>query len=197
MKQSLRNIGNIIVEPSTAFSELKAQPKWGIAFVVFYLVSIFIGWALMPYSEILIDAGLSKNDLQSEQLQAAKNVAQIMKHIGIFIFPLFAVLGFIISSAILKLAARMLAKNETLEFKSIYAAIVHISLIGCIIQVVNAALLLVFRNPESVKSVIDLKMIPGPASFLYFHWERKIANLSELYQSAKLMGHRGNRTRTR
>lgn len=161
MKQSVENIGNIIAEPSTAFSALKSQPRWGIAFIVFYLVSILIGWAMMPYSEVLIDIELTKNDLQSEQLEAAKNVAQIMKNVGVFIFPLFALLGFIIGSAILKLAARILVKNEALEFKSIYAAIVHISLIGCLIQLVNAALLLVFRNPGSVKSAIDLKMIPG------------------------------------
>ena len=161
MKQSVENIGNIIAEPSTAFSALKSQPRWGIAFIVFYLVSILIGWAVMPYSEILIDVELAKNDLQSEQLEAAKNMAQIMKSVGVFILPLFMVLWFIISSAILKLAARALVKNEALEFKLIYAAIVHISLIGCLIQLVNAALLLVFRNPESVKSAIDLKMIPG------------------------------------
>ena len=161
MKQSVENIGNIIAEPSATFSELKSQPRWGIAFIVFYVVSILIGWALMPYSETLIDIELAKNDLQSEQLEAAKNVAQIMKNVGVFIFPLAALLGFIIGSAILKLAARVLVKNEALEFRSIYAAIVHISLIGCLIQLVNAALLLVFRNPESVKSAIDLKMIPG------------------------------------
>ena len=161
MKQSIENIGNIIAEPSAAFSALKSQPRWGIAFIVFYVVSILIGWAMMPYSETLIDIELAKNDLQSEQLEAAKNVAQIMKNVGIFIFPLFALLGFIIGSAILKLAARVLVKNEALEFKSIYAAIIHISLIGCLIQLVNAALLLVFRNPEGVKSAIDLKMIPG------------------------------------
>ncbi len=161
MKQSVENIGNIIAEPSTAFSALKSQPRWGIAFVVFYVVSILIGWAMMPYSETLIDIELAKNDLQSEQLEAAKNVAQIMKNVGVFIFPLVALLGFIIGSALLKLAARVLVKNEALEFRSIYAAIVHISLIGCLIQLVNAALLLVFRNPESVKSAIDLKMIPG------------------------------------
>ena len=161
MKQGVENIGNIIAEPSALFSELKSQPRWGIAFIAFYLVSILIGWAMMPYSETLIDIELAKNDLQSEELEATKNVAQIMKNVGVFIFPLLALLGFIIGSAILKLAARVLVKDEALEFKSIYAAIVHISLIGCLIQLVNAALLLVFGNPESVKSAIDLKMIPG------------------------------------
>ena len=161
MKESLQNIGNIIAEPSAAFSELKSQPRWGIAFVVFYLFSILIGWAVMPYTATLIDVGLAKNNLQGDAVEAARNVAQVMKSIGIFLYPLFAVLGFIIGSALLRLAARFFVKDETLKFGHIYAAVVHLSLINCIIQLVNAALLLVFRNPESVKSAIDMKMVPG------------------------------------
>ena len=161
MTQSLQNIGNVITEPSAAFSELKSEPRWGIAFIVFYLVSVLIGWALMPYTAVLIDQQFAKSDVPIESLETAKNVAHIMKNVIVFAAPLFALLGFLIGCAILKLVSKALIKHEVLEFKTIYAAIVHISLIGCLIQLVNAALLLVFRNPESVKSAIDLKMIPG------------------------------------
>lgn len=161
MKESFQNIGNIIAEPSTAFSDLKSEPRWGVAFIVFYLFSLLIGWALMPYTGALIDLSLTQGDLQAEEFEAARNVAQIMKSIGVFFFPLFAILGFVVGSAILKLAARFLVQDETLKFRHIYAAVVHISLISCIIQLVNAALLLVFRSPEVIKGAIDLKMIPG------------------------------------
>lgn len=161
MKESLQNIGNIIAEPSTAFSDLKSEPRWGVAFIVFYLFSILIGWAVMPYTAALIDLSLTQGNLQAEEFEAARNVAQIMKDIGVFFFPFFAILGFVVGSAILKLAARFLVKDETLKFRHIYAAVVHISLISCIIQLVNAALLLVFRSPEVVKGAIDFKMIPG------------------------------------
>ena len=161
MKESLQNIGNIFTEPSAAFSELKSEPRWGIAFVVFYLLAVLTGWAIMPYTEALIDAGLAENNLQGDQLEAAQRVTQVIKSLGVFFFPLFAVIGFIIYSAILRLAARFFVKNETLTFRHIYAAVIHISLINCIIQIVNALLLLIFRTPESVSSAIDLKMIPG------------------------------------
>ena len=151
MKESLRNIGNIIAEPGAAFSQLKSQPRWGIAFVVFYLFSILIGWAVMPYTATLIDVGLAKNDLQGDAVEAARNVTQVMKSIGVFIYPLFAVLGFIIGSTLLRLAARFLVKDETLKFGHIYAAVVHLSLINCIIQLVNAALLLVLAILKALK----------------------------------------------
>lgn len=161
MKESLQNIGDLIAEPSTAFSRLKSQPRWGIAFIAFYLLSVLITWAILPYSEALSAAQLTKSDLQPGQLEAAENIGQIFKGIGIFVGPIFALLVFVITGAVLKLAARFLTKNGSLEFRHIYAAIVHISLIGCLIQLVNAALLLVFRDIEGVKNAVDLKMIPG------------------------------------
>ena len=84
--------------------------------------------------------------MQPEQIEAAGNMSHIFQSIGIFIGPIFAILGFIIISALLRLAARFFAKNDTLRFRHIYAVVVHISLIGCVIQLVNTALLLVFRE---------------------------------------------------
>ena len=161
MKESLQNIGDLIAEPSAAFSRLKLQPRSGIAFIVFYLFVVLIGWAVLPYSETLTTAQLVEGGLQPEQIEAAGNIGQIFKSIGIFIGPIFAILGFIIISALLRLAARFLVVDDTLRFRHIYAVVVHISLIGCVIQLVNAALLLVFRDIEGIKSAVDLKMIPG------------------------------------
>ena len=161
MKESLQNIGDLVAEPSATFSRLKSQPRSGVVFVIFYLFSVLIGWAVMPYTEAMIDASLSRNNLQTEELEAAESIAQIFKNIGIFIFPIFAILGFIISGALLKLGARYLLRNETLRFRHIYAAVIHVALINCVIQLVNTALLLVFRDASDVKSVADFKMIPG------------------------------------
>ena len=161
MKESLQNIGDLIAEPSAAFSRLKLQPRSGIAFIGFYLFSVLIGWAVLPYTKVLSAAQLVKRGIQPEQLESAGNIGQIFESIGIFIGPIFAIVVFVIISAVFKLAARFLVEGDTLGFRHIYAAVVHISLIGCIIQLVNAALLLVFKDVEGVKSAADLKMIPG------------------------------------
>ena len=161
MKESLQNIGDLIAEPSSTFERLKSSPRSGIAFVFFYLFTVLIAWAVMPYSDALTTAQLTKRGLPAAQLEAAGNIAEIFKSIGIFIGPIFAILGFIVSSALLRLAARFFAKNDALRFRHIYAAVVHISLIGCLIQLVNAALLLVFRSVGDVNRATDLKMIPG------------------------------------
>ena len=161
MKESLQNIGDLVAEPESTFTRLKSRPRSGVAFIIFYLFSVLIGWAVMPYTEAIIDASFSRGDLQAEELEAAENVAQIFKNIGIFIFPIFAILGFVIGSTLLRLAARFLVKNDALRFRHIYATVIHVSLIGCLIQLVNTAILLVFRDIGDVKSAADLKMIPG------------------------------------
>ncbi|MCY4570989.1 MAG: YIP1 family protein [Candidatus Poribacteria bacterium] len=161
MKESLQNIGDLIAEPSAAFSRLKSQPRSGIAFIVFYLFSVLIGWAILPYTKVLSTAQLVKQGLQPGQLEAAGNIGQIFESIGIFIGPIFAIVMFVIISAVLKLAARFLVEDDMLGFRHIYAAVVHIALIGCLIQLVNTALLLVFKDIEGIKSAAELKMIPG------------------------------------
>ena len=158
MKESLQNIGDLIVQPSETFARLKSQPRSGIAFIIFYLLSVFMLWAAAPYMQQLMSEQLEQSNAPSGQLQT---VSQIMGALIIFLGPLFAILGFIISSALLRLGARFLLKNETLRFRHICAAVLHISLIGCLIQLVNTALLFVFRDVADVKSTVDFKMIPG------------------------------------
>ena len=158
MKESLQNIGNIIAEPSAAFLKLKSQPRWGIAFLIFYLFSVLLLWAIAPYTQQVMSGQMEQSDAPSEQLQT---MAQVMGVLIIFLGPVFAILWFIVSSALLKLGARFFLKNETLRFRHIYAAVLHISLISCVIQLVNTALLLIFKDVGDVKSQIDFKMIPG------------------------------------
>lgn len=161
MKESLRNIGELIAEPSAAFERIRTEPKWGVAFLVFYLFNVLIGWATAPYIQALIAEGMSQtNNMSQEQRQAAEMMVGIMTRVGLFLLPLFAVLWFVISSAIFKLAAR-LGNNENLTFRHIFAAVVHISLLGCVINLINTALLLVFRDVADVKNAAAMRLLPG------------------------------------
>ena len=158
MKESLQNVGNLIAEPSAAFSRLKSQPRSGIAFIIFYLFSVLLLWAVAPYTQQVMSGQMEQSDAPSGQLQT---MAQVMGVLIIFLGPVFAILWFVVSSALLKLGARFLLKNETLRFRHIYAAVLHISLISCLIQLLNTALLLIFRDVGDVESQADFKMIPG------------------------------------
>lgn len=161
MNESFQNIGDLIAEPSATFARLKSEARWGVAFVVFCVFAIALTWAVAPYTAHLMSEQLAQTDLSPEEAAIAERVQSFTQTFFIFLAPIGGIVGFIVISALLTLAARFLVKNDALKFKHIYAAVVHISLIGSVIQLVNTALLLVFRNVEEVTIAIDMKMIPG------------------------------------
>ena len=160
MNASLQTIGELVAEPSAAFERIKTEPKWGTAFIVFYLFSVLLGWAVAPYSAALIAEGMAQTEMSQQQRQAAETMTGVFKTVGTVLWPVFGLLWFVISSALFKLAAR-LGNNDALTFRHIFAAVVHISLLGCVINLVNTALLLVFRDVADVKNAADMSMLPG------------------------------------
>lgn len=158
MKDSLQNIADILAEPSAAFTRLKSEPKWGLAIVIFCLFSVGIAWAMFPFTAQMMDQKLMEEGVPAEQIEIAKKFAQIFTPIASLIAP---IIWFFVISAILTLVTRLLAINDAIKFKHIYAAIVHASLISILIVLVNTALLVVFRDVETIKNITDMKIIPG------------------------------------
>ncbi len=158
MKASLQNIADILAEPSAAFTRLKSEPKWLLAMVIFCLFSVGIAWAMFPFTAQMMDEKMVEEGVPAEQIEIAKKVARISTPIGALVAPIIWLLAI---SVILTLTARLLGLNDAIKYKHIYAAIVHTSLISILIVLFNTALLVVFRDVEDVKSVADMKMIPG------------------------------------
>lgn len=158
MKESWRNIGDLIAEPTAAFTRLKSEPRYGLPVIVFYVFNVLLLWALMPYTGKLMSDAAATQGATPAQFQ---NFAHIMQWVIVFLGPIIALLALMLISVILRGVVRVLLKNETLKFKHIYAANLHIALISCIIQLVNTALLLVFKDVADVSNRADLKMIPG------------------------------------
>ena len=158
MKDSLQNIADILAEPSAAFVRLKSEPKWLLAMVIFCLFSVGIAWTMFPFTAQMMNQKMMEEGVLSEQIEIAITVAQIVTPIASFVAP---IIWFLAISAILTLAVRLLGLNDAIKFKHIYAAIVHTSLISILIVLVNTALLVVFRDVGDIKSIADMKIIPG------------------------------------
>ena len=158
MKNSLQNIADILAEPSAAFARLKSEPKWLLAMVIFCLFAVGIAWATLPFTDQIIHQQMTEAGVPSDQIEISIKIARIFALIGSLVAPIIWLLAI---GAILTLAARLLAINDAIKFKHIFAAVVHTSLISFLIALVNTALLVVFRDVEDIKSVADMKMIPG------------------------------------
>ena len=158
MENSLQNIADILAEPSAAFARLKSEPKWLLAMVIFCLFSIGIAWAMFSFTEQIMHQKMTETEMSSDQIEIAIKIGRIFALIGSLIAPIIWLLAI---SAILTLAARLLAINDAIKFKHIFAAVVHTSLISILIVLVNTALVVVFKDLEDIKSATDMKMIPG------------------------------------
>ena len=158
MKDSLQNIADILAEPSAAFARLKSEPKWLLAMVIFCLFSVGITWVTYPFTAQIMSQKMMEEGAPPEGIEIAIKIAQIFTLIASLVAP---IIWFLAISAILTLAERILAIDDAIKFKHIYAAIVHTSLISLLIVLANTALLVVFRDVEAIKSAADMKMIPG------------------------------------
>ena len=158
MKASLQNIVDILAEPSAAFVRLKSEPKWLLAMVIFCLLSAGIAWAMLPFTEQIMHQAMMDAGVPAAQIEISIKIGQISGLIGSVVAP---IIWLLVVSAILTLAGRLLGLNNAIRFKHMYAAVVHTSLISFLIALGNTALLVVFRDAAAIKSVADMKMIPG------------------------------------
>ena len=158
MKNSLQNIVDILAEPRAAFVRLKSEPKWGLAIVILCLFSVGIAWAMFPFTTQMMSQKMMEAGVPAEGIEISTKIGQIFGLIGALVAPIIWLLAV---SAILTLAGRLLAIDDAIRFKHIFAAVVHTSLISFLIALANTALLAVFTDVEDIKNAADMKMIPG------------------------------------
>ena len=155
MKQSLQNIIDLIMNPKAAFTRLKYEPKWIIAFTIYCIFFFLLAWALMPYTQKLFAARTV------DTLSYSKTLSLIVITI---ISMVYTILMAILLSVILTIIAKIakIAKIEsTIKFKHIYAAFCHLMLIRIMTFFVNAGLLPVFKDIEDIHTTLDARVVPG------------------------------------
>lgn len=152
MKESWRNLSELITNPSAMFARLKFNPKWVLAFVVFCLLSLGLGWAVAPFTQQLLTLRAIKSSVPNK----IPSVASIM-----IMALVVTVLWCVVLSVLLTVAARIFKMDRAVRFKHIYAGFVHTSLIRTLIFFVNVGVLPIFRRVEDIKTVADTRMIPG------------------------------------
>ena len=152
MKESWQNLSELITNPSATFERLKLDPKWLIAFVVFCLFSLGIGWAVAPFTQRLLTLRAIKNAVPNE----------IPSFVSVMVMALvWAVLWCVVLSVLLTVAARIFGVDRAVKFKHIYAGTLHASLIRSLILLVNLGTLPIFRRVEDIQTVMDTRMLPG------------------------------------
>ena len=158
MKESWQNLIDLIVNPKAAFTRLKSKPKWGVAFLVFCFLVVWLAWMVFPFTRQLLNPSDASRLAGLELLGSTRAASMVLVAVSGIILGLLCAVVF---SAILTVVSRVFKVNEALKFKHIYAAWWHTILINPLVFFINIAFLPVFRRVEDIEALIDLRVIPG------------------------------------
>ncbi len=158
MRESWRNLIDLIANPKATFTRLKSRPKWGVAFLVFCILVVWLAWMVYPFTQRFLNPRYVSRFADIQLLGSTRATAMVFVAVsGIILGMLCAV----VFSTIFIVVSRVFKLNEALKFKHFFAAWWHSILINPSVFFINIAFLPVFRRVEDIETVVDLRIIPG------------------------------------
>ena len=158
MKESWRNLIDLIANPRATFTRLKSKPKWGVAFVVFCFLVVLLAWMVFPFTRRFINPQYASSLASIELLGSTKVASMVLVAVSGIVLGVLCAVVFSIG---LTVVSRVFKVNEVLKFKHILAAWWHTILINPLVFFINIAFLPVFRHLEDIETVVDIRIIPG------------------------------------
>ena len=158
MKESWRNLIDLIANPKVTFTRLKSKPKWGLAFFAFCFLVVVLAWIVFPFTQKFINPQYASNLADVELFGSTKAASMVFVAVSGIILGVLCAVVFSIG---LILVSRVFRVNEALKFKHIFAAWWHTILINPLVFFINIAFLPIFRDLEDIETVVDMRVIPG------------------------------------
>lgn len=161
MKRTLKIIGDIFGAPSEAFAKIKKQPNWGTVFVITALVSIGIAWAISPFSQQISHVKILESGLDEAQIERTRGMTERFSFVWPLLTPVTLLIKWLVFAGLLYLGAHLLGGRRDMKFKPMLAVVSHTEIILVFSNLINAAVLLCFKDVSDIRESIDLQMIPG------------------------------------
>ena len=158
MKESWRNLIDLIANPKATFTRLKSKPKWGLAFFAFCFLVVVLAWIVFPFTQKFLNPQYASRFADVELFGSTKAAAMVFVAVSGIILGVLCAVVFSIG---LILVSRVFKVNASLKFKHIFAAWWHTILINPLVFFINIAFLPVFRDLEDIETVVDMRVIPG------------------------------------
>ena len=158
MKESWRNLIDLIANPKATFTRLKSKPKWGLAFFAFCFLVVVLAWIVFPFTQKFLNPQYASNLADVELFGSTKAAAMVFVAVSGIILGVLCAVVFSIG---LILVSRVFKVNASLKFKHIFAAWWHTILINPLVFFINIAFLPVFRDLEDIETVVDMRVILG------------------------------------
>lgn len=162
MKRTLKSIGDIFGAPSEAFAEIKKQPNWGTVFVITALVSIGIAWAISPFSQQISHVKILESGLDEAQIERTRGMTERFSCVWPLLTPVTLLIKWLVFAGLLYLGAHLLGGRRDMKFKPMLAVVSHTEIILVFSNLINAAVLLCFKDVSDIRESIDRDALPTP-----------------------------------
>ena len=158
IKRTLRIIRDVFAAPSEAFTEIKQHPTCFLMFLLLSVVSTGSGWAVVPY---YMHLEILEFGMEASKMPQVQVIAELWLSTVFFLPPLPLLIKCLIFAGFLYVGVRFLGNTQSLTFKTMFAVVVYSELILVCAALINAVLLVCFKEMSDIQDAIDYQMIPS------------------------------------
>lgn len=151
----MKNLKNLILEPSKLFQSLKDNPSWLMPFIIVSVVGIILAILMQPAHVHLSTIRLQET-LSPDQVDAALQRAKRLGLMGLSLLPFITLIRWAIIGGLILIIAGLF--TEKLNFKQSFSIISYTNLIVLLGSAVNTGAVYL-KGVESISSPYDLWLI--------------------------------------
>lgn len=161
ISEQFSRLTGIVFSSSKTFEELNNRPTWLVAFFTIGFGAILIGFLVSPFI-IQAQTVSMTPDINLQQIENGLKFVKRYQTIGIVLSPLFLIIKFIFTSAILWLIIQLFSE---VDFKRMFSVVVHCGVILFLGSIITF-IILKLRGLQSIKSAADIQVSLGLDLFL-------------------------------
>ena len=154
------NLVRILATPRKVTFELAKNPSPGPAAAAILLISVFIGWLMVPAVEQPMRRVLESTYGEGAAESALLLVSRYFFAIELVIEPLWKVFRWLLTAGILYFLAGLMETPGKLSFKSLFALTVYGETAIVVIDTLNVALIY-YRGLGQIADERDLRLVRG------------------------------------
>lgn len=142
----------VLFSPGEVFERVRERPKFLLPWIGLSVIIVLIAYMMMPFTQAAIAARIAQ--LAQQNPQAAANAAKFQT-VGIFVAPVFLLIGLLISAGLLWLLVTLLAGADA-RFTTLLSLSTYVAVPTILLQVAGL-IVLKMKGLDAITSPDDLR----------------------------------------
>ena len=142
----------VLVSPGEVFERVRERPKFLLPWIGLSVIIVLIAYMMMPFTQAAIASRIAQ--IAQQNPQAAANAAKFQT-IGIFVAPVFLLIGLLISAGLLWLLVTLFAGADA-RFMTLLSVSTYVAVPTILLQVAGL-IVLKMKGLDAITSPDDLR----------------------------------------